>query len=77
MVYGVINCLTSKGESMLLVGQWIVFVAAILLGLILLWHAARYLFKLLILAFNGEKNQSFSFKLGEESSAFAPCCGQQ
>ena len=33
---------------MLLVGQWIVFVAAILLGLILLWHAARYLFKLLI-----------------------------
>jgi hypothetical protein len=31
---------------MLLIGQWILLGIATLLGLILLWHAARYIFKL-------------------------------
>ena len=31
---------------MLIIGQWILFGVVVLLGLILLWHAAKYLVKL-------------------------------
>jgi divalent metal cation (Fe/Co/Zn/Cd) transporter len=36
---------------MFLVGQWIIFTVAVLLGLMLLWHAARYILKLILVLF--------------------------
>ena len=33
---------------MFLAGQWIVFVVAILLGIVLVWYAAKYILKLIL-----------------------------
>jgi hypothetical protein len=36
----------SRRNPMIVIGQWILFGIVVLLGLILLWHAAKYIFKL-------------------------------